>query len=364
MNFFSIINEFDNFSELKKTLKKKYNLQVKEKDNLYIVNIKKNKINENPDLNLCNGIILEKNTNKVVCNIYPVVKEYPDTYQYNDFSSVVVEEAIDGTLIKLFYYNNKWNVATNRCIDASDAFWICNKSFYDLFMEAATKLNLNMDNLNKSYSYGFILQHPRSRNVKKYEVPNLVYVYSFDNVNNVQIVDNNLEGINVPKRYQFSTWEEMMSSITTLNYDIEGYIIYNNKKEITKVVNPTFKLVKEMKGNTPDMVYRCLVLYKLGKMESFLKYYPEYTQNFNYIKSFMYNLVNKFFMLYITRYVKKQPLSVPPHYELILNHLHKDYLESNNDNMLLPKKKVTKKTIHAKLMGYSPLRIYSFFGSN
>ena len=362
MNFFNIISEFDNFSELKKTLKKKYNLQVKEKDNLYIVNIKKNKINTNPDLNLCNGIILEKNTNRIICNIYPVVKEYPDTYEYSDFNSVVIEEAIDGTLIKLFFYDNKWHVSTNRCIDASTAFWICNKSFYDLFMEAAT--NINFDNLNKTYSYAFILQHPRSRNVTKYSVPNLIYVYSFDHVNNNNVVDNNLSFLSTPKRYAFSSWDEMMASVPTLNYDIEGYIIYNNKKEITKIVNPTFKLVKEMKGNTPDMIYRCLVLYKLGKMETFLQYYPEYTQNFNYIKSFIFNLVNKFFMLYITRYVKKQPVSVPPHYEIILNHLHKDYLESKKDKSCTQKKKVTKQIIHTKIMGYSPLRIYSFFGSN
>lgn len=361
MEFFNILSQFQNFPELKKTLKKEHNLQIKESGNLYIVNIKKNKKNNDPVLNVCNGLILEKETNRIVCNIFPIVKEFPDSYQYTNFNNLTIEEAIDGTLIKLFYYDNKWQVATNRCIDANTAFWICNQSFYDLFMDAAN--NINFDSLNKTYSYAFILQHPRSRNVTKYNNPSIVYVYSYDLINNIQVVDNYLSFLNKPKRYTFSSWDEMMTSISTLNYDIEGYVIYNDKKEMTKIVNSKFQMVKDMKGNTPDMVYRCLVMYKLGKMDEFLQYYPEYTQNFNYIKSFIYNLSNKFHTLYITRYINKQPVSVPPHYDLILNHIHKDYLQSNNNNPLQPRIKITKKMIHAKILCYSPMRIYGFFGT-
>ena len=56
MNFLNELNT-ENFPELKKKLKKEYNLQVKEFENLYNINIKKNKINNNPQLNFCNGII-------------------------------------------------------------------------------------------------------------------------------------------------------------------------------------------------------------------------------------------------------------------------------------------------------------------
>ena len=40
MTFFNIISQYNDFAELKKTLKKQYTLQVKVKDNLYNVNIK------------------------------------------------------------------------------------------------------------------------------------------------------------------------------------------------------------------------------------------------------------------------------------------------------------------------------------
>lgn len=360
MNFLNELNT-ENFPELKKKLKKEYNLQVKEFENLYNINIKKNKINNNPQLNFCNGIILEKETNKTICNIFSVVKEYPDSYNYNNFEELCVEEAIDGTLIKVYYYNDQWRVATNRCIDAKTAFWICNQSFYDLFMEAAK--SINFAHLNKTYSYAFILQHPKNRNVTKYNKTNIVYIYSYDNVNNVEVVDESLLFLDRPKKFKFASWDEMMSSLSTMNYSQEGYMIYNKNREITKIVNPNFKMVKDMKGNTPDMVYRCLVLYKLGKMDEFLGIYPEYTHNFNYIKTFLYNLSNKIYMLYTSRHVKKQPVSVPPHYDIILNHLHKDYIQSNNNNPAIPRRRITKKLVYQKILGYSPMRIYSFFGT-
>lgn len=364
MNLFQIINTYNDFDELKKSLKKDYKLQVKQDDNLYIINIQKNKINTNPVLNLCNGIILEKNTNKIVCNIFPIMKEYPDTYEYTSFKDVVIEEAVDGTLIKLYYYNNEWIVATNRCINAKKAFWISNVSFHDLFMEAVTACNLNFDSLNKTFCYAFILQHPQNRNVKQYTTPNIVYIYSYDLVNNIQATDPNLSMISKPIRYNFDSWEQILASLSNLAYDIEGYVIYNANKEITKIVNPKFKEIKDLKGNTPNLMYRSLVLYKYGKMDEFLKYYPEYSGHFKYITGFLYNLSEKIYILYTTRYIKKQSVSVPPHYEIILNHLHSDYLESNATNPCNPRTPINKKHIFDKIIGYSPKRIYVFFGTN
>ena len=356
MNLFQIINKYNDFTELKKSLKKDYKLQVKQDENLYIINIQKNIINMNPILNLCNGIILEKNTNKLVCNMFPIVKEYPDKYEYTSFNNIVIEEVVDGTLIKLYYYNNKWNIATNRCIDASKAFWISTTSFYDLFMEASNAINLNFESLNKTYCYAFILQHPQNRNVKVYAEPNIVYIYSFDLANNVCVFDSNLSMLQKPKRYNFNSWDELFQNVTKLEYDIEGFIIYNINKEITKIINPKFKAIKDLKGNTPNLMYRSLILFKYGKMDEFLKYFPEYSGHFKYISGFLHNLSEKIYVLYSTRYIKKQSVSVPPHYEIILNHLHSDYIESK-----IP---ITKKQIFDKIIGYSPKRIYVFFGTN
>ena len=139
-----------------------------------------------------------------------------------------------------------------------------------------------------------------------------------------------------------------MNSLQHLNYDNEGYIIYNNNKEITKIVNPNFKKVKELKGNTPDLYYRCLVLYKYGRTDEFISYYPEYINIFNEIKTQLNELVNKLHMLYVSKHIKKEKLKLPKHYNIVLYHIHKDYMNSNKST--LQRTKVTKDIIYNKIL--------------
>ena len=46
MNLFQIINKYNDFTELKKSLKKDYKLQVKQDENLYIINQWKENISQ------------------------------------------------------------------------------------------------------------------------------------------------------------------------------------------------------------------------------------------------------------------------------------------------------------------------------
>ena len=51
MNFNQYITKYDTFDNIKKDLKKEFKLHVKHKNNLYIINVQKNKVNTNPILN-------------------------------------------------------------------------------------------------------------------------------------------------------------------------------------------------------------------------------------------------------------------------------------------------------------------------
>ena len=349
-----IINNEKSFSETKLLLTKSpYNLKTKYTDDLFLIHTNKftnntSKIDDSILLE-CNGTILEKNTNKIVCKIFPVVKEYPVCYKYNTFTELVCEEAIDGTLIKLFYYNDQWNFATNRCIDAKDAYWISKQSFYDMFMEAAS--HINFSELTKTFCYAFILQHPDNRHVTTYDKPNIVYIYSYDLVNECEVDDKSLSFLDKPKQYKFKNWDDFFKQLNSLPYNKEGFILYNNQKQITKYINPKFNFVKKLKGNTNDMNYQCTVLYKYGQQQQFLDYYPEYKSTFNYIHTTLNKIVQCIYTYYVTKYIKKDIVKVNEEVEIILNHLHLDYLKT--------KIKINKKIVMNKILCYSPVRIHN-----
>jgi hypothetical protein len=357
----NILDDPYNYDNLKAIIKKEHkHLHIKDCNNLFLLQIKKNKKNIPHEYTKFNGLIFEKNTNKLICNMFPVVKEYPDIYNYENLNELTVEESSDGTLIKLFYYDNKWNIATNRCIDAKTSFWISNNSFYDLFMEAAS--NIKFESLNTTYCYAFILQHPKSRNIVKFEKANIIYIYSYDLINNVEMYDENLSFLDNPKKLQFTDWNQMIDSLSQLDWYSEGYIVYNRNREMTKLINPKFNELKLLKGNNVNMFYRCIVIYKYGKMDEFLVHFPEYAEQFNYLRSFIYNLSNNIYNLYVAKHIKKQQIAVVDiNINLILTHLYKDYEKSIENSQY--KITITKKYISEKIMKYSPLRIYNIIES-
>ena len=83
-----------------------------------------------PLVKQCRGLILEKETNRVVCQTFNRMEKLPSeittdallTALNGDWSSVKVQDAIDGSQIKLYYYAGEWRVGTTRAIDAHKAF--------------------------------------------------------------------------------------------------------------------------------------------------------------------------------------------------------------------------------------------------
>ena len=109
MHYLSILNGITDFEESKKVLEG-IGLVVKEYDNLYLVKYDKDKSTmDNEDVCKCRGVIMEKNTNKLL-NISPPKSIDNDFYHKkyigNNISGVVIEEFYDGTMINMFKYND------------------------------------------------------------------------------------------------------------------------------------------------------------------------------------------------------------------------------------------------------------------
>ena len=67
------------------------------------------------------GVIIDINNNTVVCNPFKKFGNYGEEYSDKiDWNSAVIEEKLDGSLIKLWFYKdmNKWLWSTNGTIDA------------------------------------------------------------------------------------------------------------------------------------------------------------------------------------------------------------------------------------------------------
>ena len=234
------IKEHQDWIELLKS--DPYNLHIQFDENLIL--FKYNQISSdfsNPIVRQCRGIILEDVTYKVVCRPFEKFHNYGEPNAYPiDFSKSVIFEKVDGSLLKVFFYNGEWKVATNGTIDAhySDTR-VTGKTFYDLFMDVVggeQGFDLMKKRMSAGHTYLFELVHPICRIVVNYgEKKELVFVGWRNTENGMDAlpIKSEFEGldfIRLPEMYGFKNaklddLQELADVMNSQGFDFEGFVV-------------------------------------------------------------------------------------------------------------------------------------------
>lgn len=255
------------------------------------------------------GLILEAITFKAVC--VPFFRFYNHTESYCspiDWNTAKVQEKIDGSLEKLYFYNDKWNVATNNTIDAFE----CNLNvgkynfFGDLFV-AAMRMSAPKEFqddffhntgevLNKNYTYIFELVSLFNRIVVPYDIPAIYHIGTRDNVS-LQEINIDL-GVQKPKEYKFSTKEDCYAMAEKLPFSEEGYVVVDAEWNRVKVKSPAYLAVHHLRSNDGSVSpKRAVELIMTGEDIEFLSYYKEYTEYFEEMRAKINNYKNELLLI-------------------------------------------------------------------
>jgi len=350
---FIIENNINNFETFKLLLESDiYNLKIKEdKDypELFLIHHLNNTIFDNPFVNECNGIIMEKNNLKIICYTF---NKCSDTFENIDLNNLYIEHSIEGTLIRLFYYNEEWIVSTKKCIDASKSIWISKKNFLELFEECLEKY-FNMHQfkniLNKSYCYSFIIMHPENKIVVNYITPSLYHISTRD-LNTFKEICNDI-GIPKPKRNNISYdyFQKNLYIDTSLQY--EGYIFSDLNYNRCKIKNPYYNKVRYLWGNTNNRFYRYIELRKdYNILNEYIYYFSNDTNNFLEYEKNIQNLAYEILRIYLLKYVQKNDVKIPFYFSKIIYKLHENFLKN--------KIKTDYNKIMLKLLELEPKKLY------
>jgi len=150
-----------------------FNLHISAKDDLIL--LKYNQFNSDFGQGLvkeCRGIILEKGTWKIVCHPFHKFFNLGEVHAFNiNLTDSYIFEKADGSIIKVYHYNNEWHVATNGTIDAGDAFNNDGISFKTLFFDVISEDDFKVltENFDTENTYLFELIHPATQIVVDYE---------------------------------------------------------------------------------------------------------------------------------------------------------------------------------------------------
>jgi hypothetical protein len=273
--------------------------------------------------------------------------------------SLVAEEFVEGTMINVFWdakigLSGAWEISTRNTVGAESLFYKSpnSKTFRTMFLEAAINNNLDLDSLNKNFCYSFVLQHPENRIVVPFKSPQLylISMYTIDNndLNNIRVysADRTIflnshtnTSVKVPTTYEWTTYSDLINKYASMNtsYDILGVIIHNNETgERTKIRNPVYEEVRQLRGNQPKIQYQYLCLRKEGRVGDFLKYFPENKKDFSNFRDQIHLFTNTLYSNYVSCYIKKEKplIEFPEQYRTHMFNIHKEYLDDLKNKKL------------------------------
>jgi hypothetical protein len=282
-----------------------------------------------PTYGLCRSVII--NSKNMVVGFAPPKSISSEQFiqKYNENTpGVVFEEFVEGTMINVFWddsigLDGGWEIATRNTVGATSSFYKSkqSKTFRDMFLEASIENKLSFNLLDKKYSYSFVVQHPENRIVVPFKRPQLylVAVYSINNDNDVITVDVHdsqqfkeffsTTSVKFPYYYNFHTYSELIENCASMNtrYDCVGVVLHNKLTgERSKIRNPVYEQVRNLRGNQPKLQYQYLSLRKEGRVGEFLKFYPESKKEFSGFRDQVHLFTDTLFSNYVSCYIKKE----------------------------------------------------------
>jgi hypothetical protein len=285
-------------------------------DLFLVVSNKENDISE--DYKQFNGVIFEKDTNKVVGMCQNKLKDLNSIDEArvliteNIDKRIRVEYCEDGTIMRLYNYKNKWYTATTRCVNANRSYWTSSKNFDELFWECFNPDLL--ESLDKTFTYVFILLHKENRIVVKHNVNMLVYISRINNTTFEEDFVNvfyNEYGIRRTKKIDSKNMNYFFDNFSSFNHPYKRGIlikIYDNVKlqwDVYKLDFEKYQEIKSLRGNIPEIRMRYIELLNSPKeLQLFQKYYGENYYMFTIIKKSLYELVKNVYSLYVESHIK------------------------------------------------------------
>ena len=227
-----------------------------------------------------------------------------------------------------------------------------------MFFEASAHCKLSLEQLDTNYCYSFVLQHPENKIVVPFTQPclYLIAIYSIDNTpNDISVYSHDIydsktqsffsrTSIKFPyisnKSYDCANYSDLFNlyaSETETPFNILGVVIYNKATgERTKIRNPRYENIRQLRGNHPKLQFHYLTLRSQGKVNDFLKFYPENKKEFSKFRDQVHLFTNTLFQNYINCYIKKEkPLGeYDSQYKTHMFNIHKNYVNELKEKKL------------------------------
>lgn len=249
----------------------------------------------------CRGIILdEKNNWRVVSFAFERFFNYGEPNAIDvDFRNARIYEKLDGSLMQLYHYDGKWNVATSGTADASGEVNGYNKSFHDIFWRVWKEHGYTLPK-DTHKCYAFELMTPYNIIVVRHNNSSIVLHGSRD-LNTLEELDpvveaknNNWKCVSV---FDFNSFDDITFCLGEMNgSEKEGFVVCDNKFRRVKMKCGDY--VKKHRIVSGVSSRNLLDIIRKNESDEFLVYCPQFRSMHDEIKSKYDNLCKDIYAYY------------------------------------------------------------------
>jgi hypothetical protein len=235
-----------------------------------------------PIADICRGLIVNNNL-EIISQSFDRFYNYGEVESREIFSkpsNFKVVEKIDGSLIKIYWWDNQWNIST-RSNPFGDNYVGDYLFTYAELVKSTLGVSLSNLSLDKDYTHIFEIVSPYNKIVTDYgKNPKLYYLVSRNNISgeysNFSLsIKNNFPLICSPEIYNFNSLTEVLEKSKTLCSLQEGFVIYNNNfQPILKIKSPKYVTAHKLRGNGLTLK-NAIQLILDNEQSEYISYFPE-----------------------------------------------------------------------------------------
>lgn len=261
-------------------------ITVKERDGLICLDYSQiDSPKLHPVVKECRGLILEKDTLKIVFRSMSRFFNFNEPGCTATFDSQTKYfDKVDGSYIKIYHHDSKWYVATRGTVFADNTTHMTDVTFAELVYRA-----LRVDNhehfsaladnyLSKKISYNFEVTSVENRVVTRYDGYGLHYLGSRITETGEYVDQSHVVepfGAKLLTPLSFENIDEAQAYVENLTDLKEGLVAYENGTPVAKIKNSLYVHVHGSRGDGPITIKRIKTLIYEQDHEEYLGYFPE-----------------------------------------------------------------------------------------
>lgn len=274
-------------------------ISVYEHPSLPLVGLKYNQIESpktHPIVRECRGIVLEKNTWKLVARgfyrffNYGEMQEEMKDFDWSDFTVTCKH---DGSLGIVYYYNGEWHMNTSGSFGLGNYSQWTSDCWRDLFWKTAEHSGLKKELLNPELTYVFELCTLDNKVVRMYANPTVYLLSTFHGAEEkpweYTVEESKRIGSPLTEAYSFKSMKEIEAFIkekeqTDLSY--EGVVIRDRKNLRYKIKSLTYISLHNLSENgNIARIDRLVPIALSNDCDEVLTYMPELKPRLDEVKT-------------------------------------------------------------------------------